>query len=123
MTPYDILRSVIGEAKSNEEIERALELNGYDLSSTILHLMGEQQKAGNRAAAAEAEETITIGKSMGPDSNRPVTPADQQRSGVLCRFWLSTGTCLRADCRFSHDLSNHVCKYVACPTHRLQKWH
>lgn len=111
MSPYDILRSVMGEAKPNEEIERALETNGYDLSATILSLMGEQQSMDTNGRV-EAEETVLIGKSMSSTPQRPVTPTDQQRSGVVCRFFLSTGSCLRADCRFSHDLSKHVCKYV-----------
>ncbi|KAG7120481.1 Polyadenylate-binding protein-interacting protein 7 like [Verticillium longisporum] len=42
---------------------------------------------------------------------RPATPAGLQRSGVICKFYMSTGQCLRSDCRFSHDLSNHLCKY------------
>ena len=110
MSPHDLLRSVIGEARPNEEIERALESNGYDLSATILSLMDEQQKT-KPDEATEVRGTVIIGKPMMSNPARPVTPADQQRSGVVCRFWLSTGSCLRADCRFSHDLTNHVCKY------------
>ncbi len=43
-------------------------------------------------------------------NGRPTTPAEQQKSGVICKFFLSTGQCLRSDCRFSHDLSSHICK-------------
>ncbi|KAI9840153.1 MAG: hypothetical protein M1838_004198 [Thelocarpon superellum] len=113
MSPYDILRSVMGEGKSDEDIERALEMNGYDLSATILNLMDDHsaESLPNSAGAVDEAGTVLVGKSMGPGPQRPVTPASQQRSGILCRFWLSTGTCLRADCRFSHDLSTHVCKY------------
>jgi hypothetical protein len=28
----------------------------------------------------------------------------------VCRFWLS-GSCLRSDCQFSHDVANRICKY------------
>ncbi|KAI9802227.1 MAG: hypothetical protein M1825_002948 [Sarcosagium campestre] len=113
MSPYDILRSVLGEGKSDGEIERALESNGFDLTATIMSLMGEQQGEQDPSAAilTEGEASILIGKSMSPGPNLPATPAGQQRSPVVCKFWLSTGTCLRADCRFSHDLSNHICKY------------
>lgn len=108
MSPYDMLRSILGPTRSDEEIESALALHGYDLSATIMALMEGQ---GNDAAPQAHEvqsNAVLIGKAM--EVQRPVTPAGQQRSGVVCRFWLSTGQCLRADCRFSHDLSNHICK-------------
>lgn len=111
MSPYDMLRSILGPAKSDDEIEAALALHGYDLSATIMAFMEGQ--TGDLAAVTqvtEAKNAILIGKSMASDLPRPITPAGQQRSGVVCRFWLSTGQCLRADCRFSHDLSNHICK-------------
>lgn len=110
MTPYDILRSILGPSRTDEEIDGALALHGYDLGATITAIM-DTQIQDNFAAAAQAEEaqTILIGKSITLDG-RPSTPADQQKSGVICKFFLSTGQCLRADCRFSHDLSNHICK-------------
>jgi hypothetical protein len=112
MSPYDMLRSILGPAKSDEEIEAALAMHGYDLSATINAFMENQTGEGStlQAPVNENKNAILIGKSMTPDGPRPVTPAGQQRSGVVCRFWLSTGSCLRADCRFSHDLSNHICK-------------
>ncbi|KAI9743087.1 MAG: hypothetical protein M1818_003382 [Claussenomyces sp. TS43310] len=112
MSPYDMLRSILGPAKSDEEIEAALAIHGYDLSATIMAFM-EGQIGDENATAAQPQaadnKDILIGKAI--EVPRPVTPAGQQRSGVVCRFWLSSGQCLRADCRFSHDLSNHVCKY------------
>lgn len=110
MSPYDMLRSILGPSKSDEEIEAALAVHGYDLSATIMAFMEGHTPDPSVAQAAEAKTAILIGKSMAAEVPRPVTPAGQQRSGVVCRFWLSTGQCLRADCRFSHDLSNHICK-------------
>lgn len=111
MSPYDMLRSILGPSKSDEEIEAALAMHGFDLSATIMAFMdGQASDTSLQAQANETKNAILIGKSMTPDVPRPVTPAGQQRSGVVCRFWLSTGQCLRADCRFSHDLSNHICK-------------
>jgi len=111
MSPYDMLRSILGPSKSDEEIEAALAIHGYDLSATINAFMeGTSGEATAQAQVDEAKNAILIGKSMIASVPRPITPAGQQRSGVVCRFWLSTGQCLRADCRFSHDLSNHICK-------------
>lgn len=112
MSPYDMLRSILGPSKSDDEIEAALAVHGYDLSATILSLMGEQAGEGvvPEAPAAEVPNAIIIGKSMATEAPRPTTPASQQKNGVVCRFWLATGQCLRVDCKFSHDLSNHICK-------------
>ncbi|KAK2784236.1 hypothetical protein FQN51_004103 [Onygenales sp. PD_10] len=109
MSPYDILRSVLGDRRTNEEIEEALEANGYDLGATIAALT--EQENMNAVAASNNEGRILVGKSMAVDQLRPVTPSGQARSPVVCKYWLSTGQCLRADCRFSHDLTSHVCKY------------
>jgi len=112
MSPYDMLRSILGPSQSDEEIEAALASHGYDLSATIMAFMEGQTSDAptTNVQAPEAKAAILIGKSMAAEVPRPITPAIQQRSGVVCRFWLSTGQCLRADCRFSHDLSNHICK-------------
>lgn len=110
MSPYDMLRSILGHAKSDEEIEAALASHGYDLSATIMAFMEGQTGDASVSQVTEAKNAILIGKSMATSVSRPTTPAANQRSGVVCRFWLSTGQCLRADCRFSHDLSNHICK-------------
>lgn len=109
MSPYDILRSVLGDRRTNEEIEHALEANGYDLGATIAALT-DQENENAVAVAASNEARILVGKSMAMDQMRPVTPSGQARSPVVCKYWLSTGQCLRADCRFSHDLTSHVCK-------------
>ncbi len=109
MTPYDMLRSILGQTKSDDEISAALAMHGYDLGATVAAIM-ETQVQENLALAAEAEASrVVIGKAMSSDG-RPATPGDQQKTGVICKFYLSTGQCLRADCRFSHDLSNHICK-------------
>lgn len=109
MSPYDILRSVLREERTDEEIERVLEANGYDLSAAIAALMDGQSLDATLGDQSEQDKTFLVGKSMAPTS-RPLTPAGQARSPIVCRYWLSTGQCLRADCRFSHDLSSHVCK-------------
>jgi hypothetical protein len=109
MSPYDMLRSILGQTKSDDEIEAALAQNGYDLSATIVSFM-ESQAGDNQPGGVSLEEpkNVLIGKSV----DRPTTPLGQSKSGVICKFYMSTGSCLRADCRFSHDLSNHLCKYV-----------
>lgn len=110
MTPYDMLRSILGQSKTDEEIELALSMHGYDLSATIASIMETQgQESTNASGLTPESKSVLIGKSMTPEG-RPTTPSTQQKAGIICKFYLSTGQCLRADCRFSHDLSNHICK-------------
>lgn len=113
MSPYDMLRSVMGDGKSDEEIEGALEASGYDLSTTLMNLMetkgGYQQE---QSYFPENDGQILIGKSMVPSEPITIDQTERGRSNIVCKYWLSNGNCLRADCRFSHDLSSHICKYA-----------
>lgn len=118
MTPYDMLRSVLGDGRSDEDIESALESNGYDLSTTLMNLMGTQGGyQQENSYFPENDGQILIGKSMMPTQPIMINQTEQDRSNVVCKYWLSNGSCLRADCRFSHDLSSHICKYAFNPVH------
>ncbi|KAI4247737.1 MAG: hypothetical protein L6R40_001323 [Gallowayella cf. fulva] len=112
MSPYDMLRSVLGDRRSDEDIEAALTANGYDLSMTLMSLMGSQMAYQEEPEYMPQQSgEVLIGKSM--VTEKPVI-ADQNtrgRSHIVCKYFLSGGRCMRADCRFSHDLSGHICKY------------
>lgn len=112
MSPYDMLRSILGESKTDEEIEAALESNNYDLSATIMAFMGTQVKYEDQATVHNNEGQLLIGKSMLSSPPVSVEQVAQGKTSVICKYWLATGSCLRADCRFSHDFGSHVCKYV-----------
>ena len=113
MDPYDMLRSIFGDELSNEALEKSLEENGYDIASTMNALMESHgfTDQTNSTNQADLGRTILIGKSMSPNA-RPATPVGQQKVTIVCRYWLATGQCARADCKFSHDTSTTVCKYV-----------
>lgn len=108
MSPHDILRTVLGDNRTNEEIEMALSVNGYDLGATIASL-SQERNAGSVSQQPD-DSRIVVGKSTVMDQPRSVTPSGPNRTPIVCKYWLSTGQCLRADCRFSHDLTSHVCK-------------
>ncbi|CAD0093029.1 unnamed protein product [Aureobasidium vineae] len=77
MSTYDMLRSVLRDEKSDEELEQVLQLNGYDFSQTIMALADPQA-----LSATEAQNrTYLVGKSMSPTS-RPLTPSVQSKSGI-----------------------------------------
>ena len=107
MSPHDILRTVLGDRKTNDEIESALEFNSYDLGATIGSLTQGQD---TNTPPQQSDGRVLVGKSMTMDQSRSAASPAANRSPVVCQYWLSTGQCLRADCRFSHDLTNHLCK-------------
>ena len=112
MSPYDMLRSVLGEGRTDEEIECALEANGYDLSTTLMNLMESQGTyPQEQSYFPDNDGQILIGKSMMANQTVILDQTERDRSNIVCKYWLSNGSCLRADCRFSHDLSSHICKY------------
>jgi hypothetical protein len=118
MSPYDMLRSILGATRTDEEIEAALAMHGYDLSATIVSIMESQSQEGGGVSLLAPDEprNVLVGKSVAAEG-RPSTPVGQSKSSIICKFYMSTGQCLRADCRFSHDLSNHICKCVYPPLH------
>lgn len=111
MDPHDMLRSVFGENLDMGTIEKSLDEHGYDIAATLSTLMQAHgiNEEHNIFPVPDAPRTVLIGKSMVPIT-RPVTPTGQQRSPIVCRYWLASGQCSRADCRFSHDTTGTVCK-------------
>lgn len=109
MSPYDMLRSILQNNSTDEELEQILEANGYDLGQTVNSIMSTPEIISTLPQEPQ-NRTYLVGKSMSP-SSRPITPAGQQKSPIVCRYWLASGYCARADCRFAHEVQNHVCKY------------
>ena len=110
MSPYDMLRSILGESKTDAEIETALEANSYDLSATIATLMGSPDSIGDPNSMSTNEAQVLIGKSL--QSSAPPLAQSPGKSPIICKYWLATGSCLRADCRFSHEFGSTICRYV-----------
>lgn len=109
MSPYDILRSVLGDRKSDDEIEEALNKNSYDLGATIASLLGTETADQQYTGVPTSEAGVLVGKSMTVNQARPTTPG-AHKSPIVCKYWLASGSCLRADCRFAHDTSGYLCK-------------
>lgn len=109
MSPYDILRSVLGDRKTDEEIEEALTKNSYDLGATIASLLGTDTADAQYTGVPSHEANVLVGKSMAVNQVRPSTPGTT-KSPVVCKYWLASGSCLRADCRFAHDTSGYICR-------------
>ncbi|EXJ54441.1 hypothetical protein A1O7_09780 [Cladophialophora yegresii CBS 114405] len=110
MSPYDILRSVLGDRKTDDEIEQALNKNSYDLGATIASLLGTDTADQQYTGVPTTEAGVLVGKSMAVHPVRPASPS-AHKSPIVCKYWLASGSCLRADCRFAHDTSAYLCKY------------
>lgn len=109
MSPYDMLRSVLGDQMSDAQIESALEEHSYDLSATIASLLGSDKAPGAASTAGKDGSNMLIAKSLAPNQAQPGTPGSS-KSPIVCKYWLASGSCLRADCRFAHDTSGYLCK-------------
>ncbi|KAI7360097.1 hypothetical protein KC320_g136 [Hortaea werneckii] len=122
MSPYDMLRSILQDNRTDDELEQILEANGYDLSQTINSLMEAQGMTTGAIAAAVASEqqrTFLVGKSMSP-SSRPLTPAGQQKSPIIrtrgaepCLQILATRqfSISMAVAQVRHSSSSQICSY------------
>ncbi|KAH9072184.1 hypothetical protein EDB83DRAFT_2361696 [Lactarius deliciosus] len=136
MTPFDVLASVFGASLAPSELEEALAANGYDFERSMAWLIeraspqhghGSQharsQNLGNRISLVSRDATSPPGfvrggrAGFGPPNagsirsppkfinGRPV-----QTGTRVCRYFLA-GECLRADCRFSHEIERALCRF------------
>lgn len=134
MTPFDVLTSIFGSTLSQPELEEALENNGYDFESAMAWIVDkssplvgpqESQNMSFRADPLGNSDKIRIaprdaffregfrggffprGTMRG---NMRGGPAGRPGGNKVCRYYLA-GECMRADCRFSHDLDRALCRF------------
>lgn len=98
--PFDILRQVLGAENSDEDIKHALEKNNYDLGATMGILMEETNNNDD-------QNTTAVPSQQGVD-NYDEEPFTEK---TLCKYFLQYQECLRADCKYSHDLSGRICRF------------
>ncbi|KAI5995700.1 hypothetical protein EDD15DRAFT_2509589 [Pisolithus albus] len=129
MTPLDVLSSVFGSTLAPSELEEALSQNGYDFEKAMAWLVDRAlppqpqpaqprvQHVGNRVAVITRDGPVANlrggrgyqapARATGrATSARGAPPANNR----VCRYYLA-GECLRADCRFSHDLERALCRF------------
>ncbi|KAI0321023.1 hypothetical protein OF83DRAFT_1101601 [Amylostereum chailletii] len=134
MTPFDVLSSVFGTSLAPSELEEALAANGYDFERSMAWLVdrmsppssahaphhGKTQSMGGRVSVVSRDGPGAGGFIRGGRSNynmggtrgnmRFVNGRPVQGGNRVCRYFLA-GECLRADCRFSHDLERALCRF------------
>ncbi|CCM00379.1 uncharacterized protein FIBRA_02409 [Fibroporia radiculosa] len=133
MTPFDVLSSVFGATLAPSELEEALANNGYEFERAMNWLVDRSmaspttnsgppriQSMGNRVImiSRDGQNGVVRGGRGGFGLGAPVM-RNGQRFGNgrtvpggnrVCRYFLA-GECLRADCRFSHDLERALCRF------------
>ncbi|EIW58723.1 uncharacterized protein TRAVEDRAFT_149078 [Trametes versicolor FP-101664 SS1] len=129
MTPFDVLSSVFGATLAPSELEEALAANGYDFERAMTWLVDRSltnhtapsqprvQSVGNRVMVVQrdGQSGIRGGRAafhgpQGRNGGRFVNGRPAPGGNRVCRYFLA-GECLRADCRFSHDLERALCRF------------
>ncbi|KAH9840126.1 uncharacterized protein C8Q71DRAFT_745921 [Rhodofomes roseus] len=134
MTPFDVLSSVFGATLAPSELEEALAQNGYDFERAMTWLVDRSlnapapasgppriQSLGNRVMMVSRDTNGIVRGGRGGGFGNPGSPGvrNGQRfvngrpvpgGNRVCRYFLA-GECLRADCRFSHDLERALCRF------------
>ncbi|KAJ7281863.1 hypothetical protein C8J57DRAFT_1433618 [Mycena rebaudengoi] len=103
MTPFDVL--------SSSELEDALAANGYDFERAMAWLVDRAVPAPPQPSPQlriqQMGGRITVTAALPP---RYVNGRPSQGGNRVCRYFVA-GECLRADCRFSHDLERALCRF------------
>ncbi|KAH9852074.1 hypothetical protein C2E23DRAFT_827414 [Lenzites betulinus] len=127
MTPFDVLSSVFGATLAPSELEEALAANGYDFERAMTWLVDRSlsshpvpaqprvQSVGNRVMVVQRDGMMRGGRAafhgpQGRNGGRFVNGRPTPGGNRVCRYFLA-GECLRADCRFSHDLERALCRF------------
>ncbi|PFH45911.1 hypothetical protein AMATHDRAFT_88609 [Amanita thiersii Skay4041] len=133
MTPFDVLSSVFGSTLAPSELEEALANNGYDFDRAMAWLVDKalptapqaapirMQSMGSRVMLVSRDPQIpfrggrgaypTLASVNGRPGQRHINNGRLAQAPTrVCRYYLA-GECLRADCRFSHELERALCRF------------
>ncbi|KAL0580574.1 hypothetical protein V5O48_001399 [Marasmius crinis-equi] len=128
MTPFDVLSSVFGSTLAPSELEEALAENAYDFERSMqwlieralpqlppqTHPLKMQHMGGRVTLVSRDMRGMNRGgyQSSGPGRSAPryVNGKPVPGGNRVCRYFVA-GECLRADCRFSHDLERALCRF------------
>ncbi|KAG5355834.1 hypothetical protein CJU89_5547 [Yarrowia sp. B02] len=132
LAPFDLLRAVLGGNYSDDLIQSTLEKHNYDINVVIVVLQkyndGSEHVEEEEEAAEQPEEEPVYDYNDYTNYEDPsiyeeeydedeeeiyaalaLLPGREEK--VLCKYFVQFGECLRADCRYSHDLTSRVCRF------------
>lgn len=99
-SPIDQMNDMFSGSLPRHRIEQALKSHGYDVIEAATHLMNQL-----KISEESANGVITP-----PTTSEPFFSVDRKNK-ALCSFFIKNGSCLRADCKFSHDVDSRVCSF------------
>ncbi|KAK9356013.1 hypothetical protein V1523DRAFT_423632 [Lipomyces doorenjongii] len=114
-SPFDHIRAALAVPPAanltDTEITAALERNGYDILVTLTELLDKltgrvPQQPQQPVKVQTIGPAYSVATTSGAGGNK-----EHGKIPTVCRYFLTTGQCLRPDCRFTHDLSATVCRY------------
>lgn len=136
LAPFDLLRAVLGGNYSDDLIQKTLEKHNYDINVVIIVLQKYDDQAVTEQGDENEEEEVEVpeevfvaihnaeGQNFAAQSYAPQHHAEEdydepyqepllpgREEKVLCKYFVQFGECLRADCRYSHDLTSRVCRF------------
>lgn len=101
-SPFEMLRTLLGNDASDADIERVLAHNEFDIGRTVDMFMStsapqQEESEDQFTPAAPQEEVIT---------------KERIASRIMCKYFLQSGICMRGnDCMYSHDISQRICRF------------
>ncbi|KAJ3555516.1 hypothetical protein NM688_g2531 [Phlebia brevispora] len=127
MAPLDVLSTIFGSALAPSELEEALANNAYDFDRAMSWLVDRQiatqhatavppsaalkvQPVGNRVSIVSRDGFPRGGRGGFANRGQKFPSRPVPGGNRVCRYFLA-GECLRADCRFSHDLERALCRF------------
>ncbi|VBB88610.1 Conserved hypothetical protein [Yarrowia lipolytica] len=137
LAPFDLLRAVLGGNYSDELIQNTLEKHNYDINVVIVVLQKYDDRSGSEhveeeeqaAQVYEMEHHQEVHDYSGYNNYEDPSMYEEEydedekevyaalallpgrEEKVLCKYFVQFGECLRADCRYSHDLTSRVCRF------------
>ncbi|KAK9390002.1 hypothetical protein V1515DRAFT_592582 [Lipomyces mesembrius] len=114
-SPFGHIRAALAVPRAanltDTEITAALERNGYDILITLTELLDKltgrvPQQPQQPVKVQTIGPAYSVATTSGAGGNK-----EHAKIPTVCRYFLTTGHCLRPDCRFTHDLSATVCRY------------
>ncbi|KAK9325014.1 hypothetical protein V1517DRAFT_13635 [Lipomyces orientalis] len=115
-SPFDHIRAALAVPSAakltDADITAALDRNGYDILITLTELLDKLMgRTPQQPQQPVKVQTIGPAYSMQTTHSGAGGSKEHPKIPTVCRYFLTTGQCLRPDCRFTHDLSATVCRY------------
>ncbi|KAH3681637.1 hypothetical protein WICPIJ_007397 [Wickerhamomyces pijperi] len=102
LSPIDQIYNMFSQSVTKPTIEQALKTSGYNLVDAAAMIM-KKLKIDNERTQENTQPA--------EDSQIPKSNISSTQKNIPCTFLMNSGSCLRSDCPYNHDLNNITCSY------------